>query len=57
MISINPFKASILAILSQCMTPGYHQMGRIPFGNAWHGGKWHGVPGKDTGTYEGGTEQ
>ncbi|GAX78973.1 hypothetical protein CEUSTIGMA_g6413.t1 [Chlamydomonas eustigma] len=37
-----------------CDTPGYHQMSAIPYGNPWHGGKWHGAPGKDTGTYVGG---
>ncbi|EFJ49782.1 hypothetical protein VOLCADRAFT_104229 [Volvox carteri f. nagariensis] len=39
----------------ECDTPGYKQMTEIPFGNAWHGGPWHGTAGLDTGTYEGGT--
>ncbi|KAG2449982.1 hypothetical protein HYH02_000086 [Chlamydomonas schloesseri] len=38
-----------------CTTPGWRQMTEIPFGNAWHGGKWHGSPGLDTGSYVGGT--
>ena len=33
----------------------YKQMEEIPYGNAWHGGKWHGTAGLDTGTYEGGS--
>ncbi len=37
-------------------THNYTQMHEIPFGNPWHGGKWHGTPGKDTGSYVGGTE-
>ncbi|MEW5300995.1 MAG: hypothetical protein WDW36_003881 [Sanguina aurantia] len=27
----------------------------LPYGNAWHGGKWHGPADKDTGSYVGGT--
>ncbi|KAG2429084.1 hypothetical protein HXX76_011324 [Chlamydomonas incerta] len=38
-----------------CTTPGWRQMTEIPYGNAWHGGKWHGSPGLDTGSYVGGT--
>lgn len=38
-----------------CTSPGWHQMSELPFGNPWHGGKWHGTPGKDTGSYVGGT--
>ncbi|KAL6763593.1 hypothetical protein V8C86DRAFT_2491886 [Haematococcus lacustris] len=31
------------------------QMGQLPYGNPWHGGDWHGTPGRDTGSYVGGT--
>lgn len=37
-----------------CTTP-WKQQADLPFGNPWHGGKWHGTPGKDTGTFTGGT--
>jgi len=40
----------------QCLDKGYHQITQLPYGNPWHGGKWHGPAGKDTGTYVGGTE-
>ena len=33
----------------KCLTPGFKQMGEIPYGNPWFGGKWHGTEGKDTG--------
>ncbi|KXZ51100.1 hypothetical protein GPECTOR_14g82 [Gonium pectorale] len=39
----------------ECDTPGWKHMTEIPYGNAWHGGPWHGTAGLDTGTYEGGT--
>ncbi|GFR52103.1 hypothetical protein Agub_g14616, partial [Astrephomene gubernaculifera] len=38
-----------------CDTPGWRQMTEIPYGNAWHGGVWHGTKGLDTGSYVGGT--
>ena len=43
------------ALRYKCETPSFAQMSDIPYGNPWHGGKWHGTPGLDTGSYVGGS--
>lgn len=37
------------------MDQRYRQMGELPYGAAWSGRAWDGVPRLDSGTYEGGS--